>query len=285
MENTNKKKRTKNDHSGSLMLLLTALIWGLAFVAQSAGMKYIGAFTFNSARTVIAAFVLIPIIFFFRRADKNERSRSISLKYTVIGGIICGIVLFAASSFQQSGIALTTAGKAGFITALYIVIVPVLEFIIYRKTSAMIWVCILIAVCGSYLLCIKEDLSIGRGDLLVLICALFYALHIMVIDFFSAKNTDGMIMSFIQFVTAGIIMLICTFAFEDPNIKSLLSAWKPILYAGVLSSGAGYTLQILGQRRTSPAVATLIMSLESVFAVLSGWLILGEKLSPKEIFG
>ena len=270
---------------GSLMLLLTALIWGMAFVAQSVGMDYVQPFTFNFLRTILGAVVLIPIIALFRLFDKNGVKRDISLKNTVTGGIVCGVVLFAASSFQQSGIALTTAGKAGFITALYIVIVPLLELFIYKKTSAKVWLCVFIAITGFYLLCVKENFEIGRGDVLVLACALFFAGHIMVIDYFNTKNTDGMLMSCIQFFTAAFLLLICTFLFESPDIKSILSAWRPIVYAGVMSCGLGYTLQIIGQRHTPPTAATLIMSLESVFAALAGWLMLNEKMSIKELTG
>ncbi len=267
------------------MLLLTALIWGTAFVAQSVGMDYIQPFTFNFSRTIVGAFVLIPIIAFFRKADKTRNKYAVSLKNTVTGGILCGIMLFAAGSFQQSGIALTTAGKAGFITALYIVIVPLLELLIYKRTSGMIWLCVFIAAVGFYLLCIKESLAIGSGDLLVLVCAVLFAGHIMVIDHFNAKNTDGMLMSCIQFFTSAFLLLICMLVFEKPDIKSIIAVWRPIMYAGVMSSGVAYTLQIIGQKYTPPAAATLIMSLESVFAALSGWLILNENMSFKELMG
>ncbi|MBO5561637.1 MAG: DMT family transporter [Firmicutes bacterium] len=281
MDNKNFKKKNL---TGSFMLLLTAFIWGTAFVAQSKGMDYIGPFTFNFVRSVIAGIVLIPIIVLFKKAEKNKK-QNISLKQTLIGGIACGVMLCLGSAFQQSGIVLTTAGKAGFITALYIVIVPVLEFIIYKRASGRIWLCVFIAVCGFYLLCIKENFTIGKGDLLVLVCALCFAGHIMVIDIFAAKNTDGMIMSCIQFFTAAVIFLLFMYVLERPDIKSIINAWRPIMYAGVMSSCIGYTLQILGQRRTPPAAATLLMSLESVFAALSGWLILGEKMLPKELTG
>jgi drug/metabolite transporter (DMT)-like permease len=186
---------------------------------------------------------------------------------------------------QQYGISMTTAGKAGFVTALYIVIVPVIGFIIYRRTSLKVWICCLIAIAGFYLLCIKEGFSISPGDILVLLCAFFYAVHIMLVDRFNSKNIDGTLMSCIQFFTAGTMMLICMFIFEKPDMNAVLSAWLPILYGGVMSCGIAYTLQILGQRCTEPAAASLLMSLESVFAAVSGWLILGESLSVKEICG
>ena len=270
---------------GSLMLLLTAIIWGTAFVAQSAGMEFIGPFTFNFARSIVGGLALIPVIAGFKAFDKENKKSDISLKNTIIGGIICGTVLFVASALQQCGIALTTAGKAGFITALYIVIVPIAEFFIYKKTNKRIWTCVFVAVVGFYLLCIKEDMSIGKGDFLVFLCALGFTAHIIVIDIFNAKNTDGILLSCIQFFTAGILSALFMFVLEDVSFKAIFAAWLPVLYAGVMSSGVGYTLQILGQRRTPPAKATLIMSLESVFAALAGWIILKETMQPKEFIG
>lgn len=272
---------------GNIMLLVTALIWGTAFVAQSEGMRYVEPFTYNAVRTLLGGIVLIPVITAFRMFSGKTHTleRVVSRKATVIGGIACGVVLFAASSFQQCGIAMTTAGKAGFITALYIVIVPLIELIIYRKSNAFVWICVVIAAGGFYLLCIKEGFEIGRGDILVLCCAVFFAVHIMVIDYFNGKNADGMVLSCIQFFTAGTLMTIVMLVFESPNLNAILDAKYTILYAGIMSSGIAYTLQILGQRHTAPAAATLIMSLESVFAALSGWLILHEALSPKEMAG
>ncbi len=273
---------------GNIMLLITALIWGTAFVAQSEGMRYVEPFTYNAVRTLLGGIVLIPVIAAFRlfgnRTHPQDENKS-SRKSTIVGGIVCGIVLFAASSFQQCGIAMTTSGKAGFITALYIVLVPLIELILYRKSSAVVWICVLLAAIGFYLLCITEGFRIGKGDWLVLCCAVFFAVHIMVIDHFNSKNADGMIMSCIQFFTAGILMTIAMLLFESPNLRAILDAKYTILYAGIMSSGIAYTLQILGQRYTDPAAATLIMSLESVFAALSGWIILHEALSAKETAG
>ena len=270
------------------MLLATALIWGLAFVAQSDGMNYVGPFTYNATRTLLGGFVLIPAILFLKATDKNKKSpdkQKAPFRTTLLGGICCGIVFFVASSLQQTGIMMTTVGKAGFITALYIVIVPLIGVIIYRKTSLRIWLCAAAAVAGFYMLCINDSFSVSEGDLLILLCAVLFAVHIIVIDRFNARNTDGAVMSCIQFFTAGTMMLICMFIFEKPDINAILSAWLPILYGGVMSCGIAYTLQILGQRCTEPAAATLIMSLESVFAALSGWAILGETMLPKELIG
>ncbi len=273
---------------GNFLLLITALIWGTAFVAQSEGMQYVEPFTYNAMRTLLGGAVLIPVIAVFKvfaRKKHDGAAPKAPLRTTVIGGILCGIMLFIASSFQQSGISMTTAGKAGFITALYIVIVPLLQIALKRKPEGKIWFCVLLAAVGFWLLCIKEGFTVGKGDLLVLCCAVFFAMHILVIDHFNAKHTDGMLMSCIQFWTAGILMTICMFLFETPHWEAILDAKYTILYAGVMSSGVAYTLQILGQRDTDPTSATLLMSLESVFAALSGWLLLQEALSGKELGG
>ncbi len=273
---------------GSILLLITAIIWGTAFVAQSEGMNYVGPFTYNAVRTLIGGFVLIPVIALFRCTPlhkKDSKNEKAPLKTTVKGGICCGILLFIASSFQQSGIKLTTAGKAGFITALYVVIVPLVGIFFGRKSSIKTWVCAAVAVLGFYLLCIKAGLNLSRGDFLVLIGALFFALHIMVIDSFNDKSADSMLMSCIQFFTAGLMMTMCMFIFEKPSLSGIFAAKSTILYTGIMSCGVAYTLQMIGQRYTPPSAATLIMSLESVFAALSGWLILSEKLSIKEFIG
>lgn len=275
---------------GNLILLLTALIWGTAFVAQSAGMEHVQPFTYNGVRTLIGGLVLIPVIFLFDRLkpadqrpspDEQKQIRRNSL----IGGAACGVVLCVASSFQQFGISMTTAGKAGFITALYIVIVPLLGVFIKKKIPKITWLCVGIAVVGFYLLCVKEGFSVSAGDLLVLCCAFFFSIHIMVIDYFNGKQVDGVRMSCIQFLVAGLISLVLMLVFEQPSLENLWAAKGSILYAGVLSCGVAYTLQILGQRDTEPTTATLILSLESVFAALSGWALLHETLSFKELAG
>ncbi len=275
---------------GNLMLFLTALIWGSAFVAQSAGMEYVEPFTYNAVRTLLGGFVLIPVILFFDKikpADQRPgpEEQKIINRNSVIGGVCCGLVLCVASSFQQYGVSMTTAGKAGFITALYIVIVPLMGVFIKKKIPKIIWFCVAIAVAGFYLLCVKEDFSVSTGDLLVLCCAFFFSLHIMVIDHFGAKQVDGVRMSCVQFLVAGAITLIPMFLFETPTLSGLWAAKVTILYAGVMSCGVAYTLQILGQRDTDPTVATMIMSLESVFAVLFDWLIMHTQMSAKEFLG
>lgn len=273
----------------SLLLLLTATIWGVAFVSQSVGMDYVGPFTFNAVRSLIGAAVLIPCIALLKKMPKREEAQEElhkkEDKRTLLkGGICCGVILAAASSFQQFGIIHTTVGKAGFITAMYIILVPLLGIFFKKKVGIRVGISVVAAVAGLYLLCMTESLRLEAGDTLVLICALIFSVHIMVIDHFSPM-ADGVKMSCIQFLTCGVLCGICMFLFEKPSISMILAAWKPILYAGVMSCGVGYTLQIVGQRGMNPTVASLIMSLESVISVLAGFVLLGEVLSRRELFG
>ncbi len=272
---------------GSLLLLTAAIIWGTAFVAQSEGMQYVEPFTYNAIRTLIGGLVLIPVIFGFRlgRRHSKEKLPAVNRKATVLGGICCGAVLFLASSLQQCGIVLTTAGKAGFVTALYVVIVPLISVFLHRRPPKAIWFCVAAAVAGFRLLCVRGGFTVNRGDLLMLGCALFFAVHILTVDHFCAQQADGTVMSCIQFFTAGILMTAVMLLFEHPDLHSILAAKGTILYAGIMSCGVAYTFQILGQRETPPTLATLLMSLESVFAALSGWLILHEHLSGAEFAG
>lgn len=272
------------------MLILTALIWGSAFVAQSVGMDYVEPFTFLAARSVIGGLVLIPIIPMLDlwkkkngqavEAPKTKEEKKVLL----IGGICCGIALYAASAFQQFGISFTTVGKAGFITAMYIVLVPILGIFLKKKIGIKVAVSVVMAVIGLYLLCITDGFSLGLGDALVLVCAFLYSIHILVIDYFSPK-VDGVRMSCIQFFTCGLLSIVCMLIWEDPTVANMLAAWKPILYAGVLSSGVAYTLQVVAQKNVNPTMASLVLSLESVFSVLAGWVILHQVLSGREIFG
>lgn len=273
------------------MLLLTAFIWGCAFVAQSVGMDYVGPFTFNSVRSFIGSLVLVPVIFLMDSLKRKEgmseeevRASRGDTKTLITGGICCGVVLGVASSLQQFGIMFTTVGKAGFITAMYIVIVPLLGVFIGKKVRPLILFCVALSVAGLYFLCMTEKLSLGIGDLYVLVCAVIFSVHILVVDHFSPL-VDGVRLSAIQFLTAGVLCAVPMLLFEAPNLTGILAAWKPILYAGVLSCGVAYTLQILGQKGADPTVASLLMSLESVFSVLAGWVILGQALSLKELFG
>ena len=268
----------------NILLVLTALIWGCAFVAQSVGMDYVGPFTFNMARFLIGAIVLLPVIWFMDRQRKTGAEKGAGQKTLIIGGICCGIALAVASTLQQWGILFTTVGKAGFITAMYIVIVPLLGIFIGKKVRPLIIGCVAIAVVGFYFLCMTESLRLGLGDFLVLLCAIAFSIHILVIDHFSPK-VDGVKMSAIQFLTAAIISAVPTLLWEQPVFTEILQAWQPVLYAGVMSCGVAYTLQIIAQKNADPTVASLLLSLESVFSVLAGWVLLGQGLSLKELFG
>ena len=268
----------------NILLVLTALIWGCAFVAQSVGMDYVGPFTFNMARFLIGAIVLLPVIWFMDRQRKTGAEKGAGQKTLIIGGICCGIALAVASTLQQWGILFTTVGKAGFITAMYIVIVPLLGIFIGKKVRPLIIGCVAIAVVGFYFLCMTESLRLGLGDFLVLLCAIAFSIHILVIDHFSPK-VDGVKMSAIQFLTAAIISAVPTLLWEQPVFTEILQAWQPVLYAGVMSCGVAYTLQIIAQKNADPTVASLLLSLESVFSVLAGWMLLGQGLSLKELFG
>lgn len=276
-----------NHMKNNAMLLLTALIWGCAFVAQSVGMDYVGPFTFNAVRSLIGAVVLLPVIALMdclEGKDKKKAEKKGDTRTLILGGVCCGIALGVASSLQQIGIQYTTVGKAGFITAMYIVIVPLMGVFVGRKVRPVIGLCVVIAVAGLYFLCMKGGFSLGGGDLLVLICAVAFSVHILVIDYFSPL-VDGVRMSAIQFLVAGLMCSVPMFLWEQPQPAVILSAWAPILYAGVLSCGVAYTLQILGQKGADPVVASLLLSLESVFSVLAGWVILGQALSARELFG
>ena len=276
----------KRNIKGNSILMITAFIWGTAFVAQSVGMDYVGPFTFITSRYILGGMFLIPCIFILDKADKkslNDKRKS-NKKTLIIAGVLCGTALFTASSFQQIGMQYTSVGKSGFITSLYIIIVPLIGLLFKHKVSVKVWLSVVISLVGLYLLCINESFSISRGDFFILICAFVFSIHILIIDKYS-NMVDGVKMSCIQFFTAGLLGAVPMFIFEDPQINNILNALTPILYAGIMSSGVAYTLQIMGQKYTSPVLATLIMSLESVFAVLSGWIILGETLSIKESIG
>ncbi len=280
-------KQMKNN----AMLLLAAFIWGCAFVAQSVGMEYVGPFTFNSVRSMIGGLVLVPVIFLMdglkkRGGMSNEEIKSLrgDTKTLALGGICCGVVLAAASTLQQFGIMFTTVGKAGFITAMYIVLVPLLRIFFGKKVRPLILLCVGISVAGLYFLCMTESFSLGIGDLFVLLCAFVFSIHILVIDHFSPL-VDGVRMSCIQFLTAGVLCAVPMLMFERPKPGAVLTAWMPILYAGVMSCGVAYTFQVLGQKNADPTVASLLLSLESVFSVLAGWVLLGQGLNGKELFG
>ena len=276
-----------------ILLFITAVIWGVAFVAQSAGMDYVGPYTFNAVRCLLGGIVLIPCVFFLTRSAKKEQKKDGTAskmpvmdrpKDLLIGGLICGFMMFVSTTLQQVGIAYTTVAKAGFITALYIIIVPILGIFLKRKAGLKIWISVVIALVGLYLLCMKGSLSLSKGDFLILICSICFAIHIMVVDHFTEK-VSGTKLSCIQFLFAGALSSVLMFLFEEPHWADIGAAWLPICYAGILSCGVAYTFQIIGQRGTDPTIASLILSLESVVSVLAGWILLGETLSPREILG
>ncbi len=271
-----------------LILFLTALIWGTAFVAQAVGMDRIGPFAFNTARSFVGGVTLIPVVLLFGRLkspEKRQEEPASDRKTLILGGVCCGLALGVASCLQQLGIQYTTVGKAGFITALYIVIVPILGLFFHKKVGVKLWISVVVAVFGLYLLCMSGSLTLQKGDFLVLLCAVAFSVHIMVIDYFSPK-VDGVKMSCIQFFVAGLLSAVAMLAAEGvPALQDLLVSWGPILYAGALSSGVAYTLQIIGQKGVNPTVASLVLSLESVISVLAGWLILQQSMSSREVLG
>ena len=293
---------------GNLLLLLTAMIWGTAFVAQRVGMDSIEPITFNAARMWLAAVAIGSAAFLTRRNRQkgqapNNAEKQITAdgaagavtglgdpaqdrrRNTIIGGICCGTFLTAASLFQQMGIVYTTAGKAGFITALYMLFVPILSFILFKKKNTwLVWTGVLIGVIGMYLLCITDDFSLTYGDMLVCICALLFSCHILCCDHF-VRLGNPLFISAIQFTTVAVISSVAAFIAEEPSWQKVISAAIPILYCGIVSGGIGYTLQMIAQKYTDPTIASLLMSLESVFAVIAGALLLGERMTARELAG
>lgn len=263
----------------SLLLLLTAIIWGSAFVAQSVGMDYVGPFTFTCTRSVLGGIVLIPFLLWVHNGKIKVT------KVEVIGGICCGIALFAASNAQQIGLIHTTVGKGGFITSLYVVMVPILGLIFGKRVAGRIWFCVGLSVIGLYLLCMTEgSFVLAYGDFIILICAVLFSMHIMIIDYFSPKG-DGVVISCIQFFTCAVLSGVVMGIAEQPSVTSIVDARYSILYAGVLSSGVAYTLQIVAQKGVNPTIASLILCLESVVSAIAGWLLLQEAMSAREILG
>jgi len=264
----------------NLLLLLTAAIWGLAFVAQRVGMDYIGPFTFNAVRFLLGSISLIPVIRIFYSNESDRKIDKRVIKY----GIIAGSFLFAGSSLQQVGLIYTTAAKAGFITSLYIILVPIIGIFIGQKTSKNIWIGAVIAVIGLYLLSVKEDLTIGFGDLLQLIGAFFWAMHIILIGEFSNK-VNPLRLSQLQFATCSLLAFIAALLFENIEISSIFAAYAPILYGGILSVGVAYTLQVVAQKNAKAGPAAIALSMEAVFAVIGGILFLNESLDIRGYVG
>lgn len=289
-----KKPKMKLEVRNSLLLLLTALIWGVAFVAQRQGGAEAGPYTFNCIRSLLGAVVLLPVLFFLDRHGNDKKPKTEEDKRRLItGGVLCGIVLFVSSTVQQLGLYYgTTAGKAGFLTACYILLVPILGILFGRKCGWNVWVSVVVALVGLYFLCLTSGFSFQFSDALVLLCAVCFSVHIMVVDHFSPL-VDGVRMACIQFLTCGLLGVLPTLAVDMRQagpagwLQSLggVSVWIAILYAGVMSCGVAYTLQIVGQNGLNPTVASLLMSLESVFSALAGALLLQERMSRREVLG
>ena len=260
----------KNTWRNSLLLFLAACIWGMAFVSQSKGMDYMGPFTFNGVRSFIGFFVLLLYILLTGRHKELIRGE-VDWKITLLAGLCCGLALTVATTLQQVGLVYTTVGKAGFITTLYIIFVPIAGIFFRKKVSVVVWVAAAMAAFGMYLLCLQESLRLSRGDTYVLLCAIVFTAHILIIDYFSPK-TDGVMISCLQFGVCGILCTIGAFVLETPTWFGIKQGLGALLYAGVMSSGVAYTLQIVGQRNLNPTIAALIMSLESVIATIAGYL-------------
>ena len=279
---------------GELLLLLAAFIWGTSYIFQKMGMDYVGPFTFGFFRFCIGALALVPVILLFdRRAGGSSPIDDISQRgffpqFTdrtlLIGSILCGLTQFGAGSMQQIGLIYTTAGKAGFITSMHIVIVPVLMIFLRRKVSLPTWIGVALAVFGMYLLCITDGFSISLGDGLVFGCAFIYAIQLLLIDYYAVR-TDPIRLAALQFLIGGLLSGVCMLIFEDLQWSSVLACAVPILYTGFLEVAAAYTLEIFGQQTTSPAIAAIILSFESVFAALSGAMFLGEHMTGREVTG
>ena len=292
---------------GNLLLLLTAMIWGTAFVFQRVGMDSIEPITFNAARMALAAVMVGALAFGLRQrhskgvprqsdagasapgtevnVTRQAEESDLPWSHTWKGGICCGLFLTAGSVFQQMGVVYTTAGKAGFITAMYMLLVPILNFLLFKKKNSwLVWLAVFLGVGGMYLLCVKEDFSLTRGDLLVCICALMFSGHILCCDYF-VKLASAVELAAIQFATAAVVSAVIAAFTENPDRAGIVEAAVPILYCGVVSGGIGYTLQIVAQKFTDPTIASLLMSLESVFAVIAGSVLLGEQMSSRELLG
>ena len=279
-------KTEKKQIAGSLTLALTAFIWGVSFVSQRVGMDYVGPLTFTCLRCALGAAVLVPVVLV---TDKMKGKAALAeerknRKTLFIGGTLCGVVFAVGSIFQQYGIKYTSVGKSGFITALYIVIIPVFGLFLKRKIRPLFFVSVALATVGMYLLCINESFSVNKGDLLVFVCAVCFAAHILIIDWYSPK-VNCVKMACIQFAVCGILCAAPMFILERPSLSAVAAAYEPLLYSGVLSCGVAYTLQMISQKNVNPVAASLIMSLESVFCALASWVLLGERLSFRETAG
>lgn len=295
----------KGKMKGNIMLLTTAIIWGTAFVAQKEGMDLLGPIAFNGLRTVIGGIVLLPVIWFMSKRKKEDASdtrspeeiaeaKKAENKLLIMGGIVCGLALMFAGNVQQVGLFYTTAGKAAFITPLYIFIVPFLGMLfLKKKIRPIVWLCVFASIVALYLLCIPKDegfTGVNKGDMIMLVCSLGFAIHILCVDYFSPR-VDGVKLSCIQFFVAGILSIILMFpldpmlGFDLPTRNNILMSWFPLCYVGIMSCGVAYTFQTVGQAYTDPTSASMILCLESVFGVIAGMIFLGETMVIREVLG
>lgn len=274
----------KRELKASIMLFATAIIWGLAFVAQAAGMEHLGPLSFTASRCFVAVVFLYLTYKFFMMKSASYREEKFDMKRTLVGGSICGLVFTIAINLQQVSLIYTTAAKASFLTALYIVFIPVIGLFFGRRPSVKIIICIFLAMVGTYLLSIKGGLKINRGDLIVILSALVFAIHILLLTKYST-NTNAVLVSLVQFAVCGVISLAGALVLEDINMEAILKSQATILYVGILSSGVGFTIQLMALKDLEPVVASMICSLESVFGALFGWLILSQEMTEREIFG
>lgn len=274
----------KRELKASIMLFATAIIWGLAFVAQAAGMEHLGPLSFTASRCFVAVVFLYLTYKFFMMKSATYREEKFDMKRTLVGGSICGLVFTIAINLQQVSLIYTTAAKASFLTALYIVFIPVIGLFFGRRPSVKIILCIFLAMVGTYLLSIKGGLNINRGDLIVILSALVFAIHILLLTKYST-NTNAVLVSLVQFAVCGVISLVGALVFEDISMEAILKSQVTILYVGILSSGVGFTIQLMALKDLEPVVASMICSLESVFGALFGWLILSQEMTEREIFG
>ncbi|HNY11226.1 MAG TPA: DMT family transporter [Candidatus Wallbacteria bacterium] len=280
MQNLEKLKTMK----ANFLLLLASAIWGFAFVAQKKGAEFLGPFAFTGIRFALGSLSLIPVMSYFKGTENSVRNKTASFRSTLKAGIITGLILFTAAALQQAGMTGTTAGKAGFITGLYIIFVPAIGILLKHNIDALTMAGVVLATAGMYLLCVKNEFAISYYDGLVLLCAFFWSIHIMVIDHF-IKKTDALELSFFQFVTCSALSMSAAFAFEKLTVESVRLALIPLLYGGFCSVGIAYTLQVVGQKNAKPSHAAIILSMEAVFAAIGGFIVLGETLGTRALFG
>lgn len=268
----------------SILLLITAIIWGLAFVAQTAGMEHLGPYTFTAARSFVACIFLLITHFIFKKSKMIDYSNEYSLEKSIKGGFICGLVFTLAINLQQIGLSFTTTGKASFITALYIVFIPIIGLFLGRRPDIKLVICIIIALVGTFIMSVRGELSVNIGDIEVMLSAFMFAIHMMLMSKFS-QNTNSIIVSLVQFLVCAILSLVAAMFKEVIDMDGILKSYVTILYVGILSSGVGFTLQIMALKDLDTVIASMISSLESIFGAIFGWLILGQAMEGREIFG